>query len=61
MLRFENKNVLVTGASKGIGKAVAELFSEEGENVIVADIDDESGEKVATEIDGTSLLTNPNM
>jgi 3(or 17)beta-hydroxysteroid dehydrogenase len=54
MLRLENKNVLVTGASRGIGKAIAELFAEEGANVIVTDINDESGDKVAAGIGGTS-------
>lgn len=54
MLRLENKNVLITGASRGIGKAIAELFAEEGANVIVTDINDESGDKVAAGIGGTS-------
>ncbi|QEW06624.1 glucose 1-dehydrogenase [Nitrincola iocasae] len=54
MLRLENKNVLITGASRGIGKAIAELFSEEGANVIVTDIDDESGNNVAAGIGESS-------
>jgi len=33
--RFEGKNVIVTGASQGIGKAVAERFAEEGADVLV--------------------------
>ncbi len=35
MKRFENKNILVTGSSSGIGAACAERFAQEGANVIV--------------------------
>ncbi len=34
-LDFTNKNVLVTGASRGIGKAIAEAFSQCGANLIL--------------------------
>lgn len=33
MISFENKNVLVTGGSRGIGKACVELFLKSGANV----------------------------
>jgi NAD(P)-dependent dehydrogenase (short-subunit alcohol dehydrogenase family) len=33
--RFENRTVIVTGGSQGIGKAVAERFAEEGADVLV--------------------------
>ncbi len=33
-MRLENKNVVVTGASSGMGKAIVELFVKEGANVI---------------------------
>lgn len=35
MTRFEGKNVLVTGASSGIGKAIAIRFAQEGANVAI--------------------------
>lgn len=35
MTRFENKNVLVTGASGGIGRAIAKGFAREGARVAV--------------------------
>ena len=34
-MRFKNKNILVTGASRGIGKAIAIAFAQEGANVAV--------------------------
>lgn len=34
-MRFENKIILVTGSSRGIGRAIAMAFAEEGGNVIV--------------------------
>lgn len=38
--RIKNKVALITGAAKGIGKAMAELFIQEGAQVILTDIDD---------------------
>lgn len=36
---FSNKNVLITGAAGGIGKAVASLFRQSGANIYLADVD----------------------
>lgn len=36
MSRFQNKTVVITGASRGIGAAVAKRFSREGANVVVS-------------------------
>ena len=43
-LRLKGKNVLVTGASRGIGLAIAELFADEGANVAICA---RNGEEVA--------------
>lgn len=44
-MNFEEKVVIVTGAGEGIGRAVAEMYGENGAYVIVADIDREAGEE----------------
>ena len=46
--RLQGKDVLVTAAAQGIGRAVTEAFSQEGANVIATDI---NGDKLA-ELDG---------
>src|SRR5262245_45597182 len=50
MPRLANKVAIVTGAAHGIGRAIAQLFAEEGAWVLVADIDREAGAAVAKEI-----------
>lgn len=54
MPRLENKIALITGAARGIGKAIAELFSAEGAQVILSDINDILGQDVADKIGACS-------
>ncbi len=49
-MRLEDKVAIVTGAAKGIGCGIASVFSKEGAKVVVADWDQEAGEKTANEI-----------
>ncbi len=50
-MEFTNKTVIVTGAANGIGKGVARLYAEKGATVILADLDEESGNKAASAIE----------
>ncbi|MFP3916479.1 glucose 1-dehydrogenase [Lysinibacillus telephonicus] len=47
---FQNKVVIVTGAAQGIGKAVAVGYAKEGAKVVLADLNDELGRAVCSEI-----------
>jgi len=42
-----DKIAIVTGASKGIGRAIGLRLAKEGANVVIADVDKNEGEKVA--------------
>jgi len=48
--RLAGKVALVTGAARGTGEAVARLFADEGARVVLADLRDDDGERVAREI-----------
>jgi NAD(P)-dependent dehydrogenase (short-subunit alcohol dehydrogenase family) len=49
---FTGKVALVTGGASGIGKAVVERLAAEGAEVIVADLNEADGEKVAADAGG---------
>ena len=42
-MRLKDKAAIVTGAAHGIGRAIAELYAEEGAAVLLADIDETAG------------------
>lgn len=51
-MRLQGKVAVVTGAASGMGKAIAELYAQEGASVVVSDLNIEGAEAVAANIRG---------
>ncbi len=51
-MQLENKGVLVTGGASGLGAACVRLLAEGGAKVVIADLNNEVGEKLAAELQG---------
>jgi len=51
-VKLDKRTAIVTGARRGIGRAIALALAKEGANVVVSDISQEDCEKVVTEIEG---------
>ncbi len=58
MKRLENRVAVITGAASGIGYATAKRFSSEGAKVVVVDLNEEVGNKVANEVSGLFVKAN---
>src|SRR4051794_40669041 len=52
MLDLRDTSSLVTGGASGLGEAAARLLAERGAKVVVADLNDDRGKRVATDIGG---------
>ena len=50
MKRFDSRTVIITGGALGMGASHARGFIEEGANVVIADVLEQEGRKLADEL-----------
>src|SRR5207245_6593790 len=50
MARLAGKTALITGGASGIGEATVRLFAAEGAAVVLADLQDDRGQRLAAEV-----------
>ncbi len=53
---LDGKSAIVTGSARGIGRATAELLSEQGAQVLINDLDGDIAEQAASEIKGDTAV-----
>ncbi|MGH2693349.1 MAG: SDR family NAD(P)-dependent oxidoreductase [Actinomycetota bacterium] len=58
--RLEGKAGIVTGAGRGIGRAVALAFAREGARLVVNDVDKEAADEVVAEARAVGVEAHPN-
>ncbi|TDQ09446.1 SDR family NAD(P)-dependent oxidoreductase [Pedobacter metabolipauper] len=58
MKGLKDKAALITGGASGLGKAIAERLHEEGAIVVIADLNEDAGNKLAQELNGFFVKTN---
>lgn len=56
--RISDRIAIVTGGASGIGKATAEVFAQEGARVVIGDLAESEGEKIAKDIGGLFVATD---
>ncbi|WP_214835671.1 SDR family oxidoreductase [Exiguobacterium sp. s36] len=54
-MRLSGKVAIVTGAASGMGKAIAELYAQEGAKVVVSDMNLDGAKHVAENISGEAI------
>jgi NAD(P)-dependent dehydrogenase (short-subunit alcohol dehydrogenase family) len=57
-MELNGTSAIVTGGASGLGEATARKLAEAGSHVVVADLNEEAGQKIAAEIGGTFAKTN---
>jgi len=49
-MKLKGKTAVITGSAQGIGRAIAEVFAQQGANVVISDINAEVSQKTSEEI-----------
>ena len=57
MNRFDNRTVIVTGGARGMGASHARGFVDEGANVVIADVLEQEGRKLADELGDHAIFS----
>jgi NAD(P)-dependent dehydrogenase (short-subunit alcohol dehydrogenase family) len=57
MAKLQGENALISGAASGIGKAIAQLFLEEGANVVISDINKQYLDRAVDELSSLGKVT----
>ena len=58
-MHLKDKVALITGGARGIGKAIALLFAQEGADIIIGDVNIEEASKTCLEIEATGRKVLP--
>src|SRR5438874_12428012 len=53
---LDGKSAIVTGSARGIGRAVADVLSSEGAQILINDLDGDVAEQAAQEIEGETTV-----
>src|ERR1700757_3652399 len=57
-MELNGSSAIVTGGASGLGEATARVLAAAGAHVVIADLNEEAGKRVADEIDGQFAKTN---